>query len=451
MTNHSIAALRTNLTGRALLPGDAGFDRAATPWNVAVRQPVHAVVEAATAADVAATVRFAAAAGLTVTAQAGGHGATGDADGVILLRTGGLDELTVRPAQRTARVGAGVSWGRVLTAAGEHGLVGLAGSSPVVSVVGYTLGGGLSWFGRKHGWAAESVRSLDVVHPDGSTATVTAGSDPDLFWALRGGGGDFALVTAMEFDLHPAPELFGGRLLWPGERAGEVMAAFREVTATAPDELTCWLELLHFPGGTPLVAVDTTYLGSADEGRDLLRALERVDGRIGDTRAVMPIGELGSITAEPTDPSPGRSRAGLLTAFDDEVAAALLERPIDPLLSVQIRHLGGAMARPSDTAAGPLAELYGFYLFGIPATLERAAAVGVRQQELVDALAARAGTRTPYTLLAPGQTAADAFPAESHARLCRIKQERDPRGTLCSNFPTTGSQVARSRRRPLVV
>lgn len=437
--------LRARLDGRVLLPGDDGFDRARRPWNLAVEQPVAAVVEAAHAEDVAALVRYARAAGTTVSVQPSGHGATGDVDGVILLRTGRLDAVEVRPAARTARVGAGARWGSVLAAAEPHGLLGLAGSSPVVSVVGYTLGGGLSWFGRKHGFAAAGVRSLDVVDADGVRSTVTADSDPELFWALRGGGGDFAVVTAIEFDLHPAPALHGGRMLWSGERAGEVLDAFRAITATAPEELTAWFELLHFPGGAPLVAVDATYLGPDDEARDLLRRLEGVGGLISDSRRPMSISELGTITAEPTDPGPGRSRAGLLTALDDDVAGTLLGEPIAPLLSVQIRHLGGALARPSDCAAGHLAEPYAYYLFGIADTSERSAAVGARQQRIARALAPATGPRTPYTVLAREQRASDAFGAATLARLRELKRHRDPHGVLRSNFPVLGSDQARPR------
>lgn len=427
--------LRSALTGRTLLPGDPGFAPASTPWNLAIRQPVRAVVEAADAADVSATVRFAAAHGLTVSAQAGGHGANGDTDGVILLRTAHLDAISVLPGERRARVGAGVQWGDVLAVAGPHGLLGLAGSSPVVSVVGYTLGGGVSWFGRRHGFASSSVTAFDVVTSDGAIARVTRDSDAELFWALRGGGGDFALVTAMDFDLHPAPRLYGGRMVWAAERAPEVLAAFRAVTVAAPEELTCWFELLHFPGGRPLVALDVTHLGHAHEARDLLRPLDAVDGLLSDSRAELAVAELGTITAEPTAPSPGLPAAGLLTALDDTVAHALLSAPIEPLLSVQIRHLGGALARPSDTAAGHLDEPYGYYLFGIPTDADRAAAVRACQQQLAAALAPRRGARTPYTLLAPGQTAADAFPAATHTRLAEIKKSRDPRGVLRANYP----------------
>jgi FAD/FMN-containing dehydrogenase len=421
--------------GRVLSAGHEDFDRARRPWNLAVEQPVRAVVEAADATDVAALVRHARSAGLTVTAQPSGHGATGDVDEAILLRTGALNEIHVDPEARTARVGAGVKWGEVQAVAGSYGLTGLPGSSPVVSVTGYTLGGGLSWFGRKHGWAADGVRAFEIVDADGNPSRVTADSDADLFWALRGGSGDFALVTAVEFDLHPAPRLFGGRMMWSADRASAVMDAFRAVTASAPDELTVWLDLLKFPGAAPLVAVDATYLGDADEARDLLAAFDRVGGALSDTRADLPIAELGSITAEPTDPSPGMSRAELLTDLDEVAAKALLAAPIDPLLSVQIRHLGGALARPSDSPHGALTEPYYLYMFGIPGTPEAAEAIKTRRQAMVDAVAPYVSGRKPYTALAVGDTAADAFAPDALARLRQIKRDRDPQGTFRSNFP----------------
>ncbi|WP_371783548.1 FAD-binding oxidoreductase [Streptosporangium subroseum] len=427
--------LRSVLRGRVLAPGDDGFDQARRPWNLAVEQPVGAVVDAADAADVAALVRYARDAGLTVSAQPSGHGATGDVAGVILLRTAGLNELRVDSSTRVARVGAGVRWGQVQAVAGEHGLTGLPGSSPVVSVVGYTLGGGLSWFGRKYGWAADSVRAFEVVDADGARARVTADSDAELFWALRGGGGDFALVTAIEFDLHPAPALYGGRMLWPADRAAEVLEAYRAITATAPDELTVWFDLLKFPGAEPLVAVDTTYLGDAAEGRSLLRPLQRIDQLISDSRDTMPIAELGSITAEPTAPGPGLSRGELLTGLDDTVAKTLLAEPIEPLLSVQIRHLAGALARPSDSPHGPLTEPYALYLFGVPAAPHTATALRTRQQELAGALAPDISGRKPYTYLSPGETVATAFTPATLTRLRDIKRRRDPRNVLRSNFP----------------
>ncbi|WP_232663056.1 FAD-binding oxidoreductase [Pseudonocardia sp. TRM90224] len=431
--------LRAAITGRVLVPGDAGFDAARTPWNVAIDQRVRAVVDVADAADVAAAVRCAGLAGLAVTTQTTGHGAAGDVDGVVLLRTAALDGVEVLPQERIARVGAGVRWGAVLAAASPHGLTGLAGSSPGVGVVGYTLGGGLSWFSRRYGLAADAVRSFDVVTADGATARVSAESDAELFWALRGGGGDLAVVTAVEFELKPAPQLYGGRMMWPADRAAELLDVYRTVTASAPDELTVWLDLLDFSafGGAPAVAVDVTHLGSAAEGAALLKPFDEVAGRTADGRRMLPVAELGSICAEPLDPSPGRSRTELLGELDDAAAAALLDRPIAPLLSVQLRQLGGALGRPAPDggATGGFTEQHLVYMFGIPTAPDVAAAIGERQSELAAALRPVTTGRKPFTMLAPGERAAAAFPGAALARLRDVKRARDPHGVLRSNFP----------------
>ncbi|WP_410876928.1 FAD-binding oxidoreductase [Nocardia sp. A7] len=436
MTN--LSNLRTAVRGRVLLTTDEGFDRARLPWNRAVEQPVRAVVEAADADDVAAVVRYARANGLTVSVQPSGHGASGDTEGVILLRTSLLTDLHIDSFARTARAGAGVTWGTVLTEAGPYGLVGLAGSSPVVSVTGYTLGGGLSWFARRYGWAADSVTAFDVVTPDGERVRATAESDADLFWALRGGGGDFAVVTAIEFDLHPGPDLYGGKVFWPGDRAPEVLRAFRDVTAEAPEELSVWLDLVHFPGSEPMVSVEATYLGRAAQARELLRPFDEIRGPLSDSRAVLPTAELGSISGDPTDPGPGRSRAELLIGLDDLTVKTLLSEPISPLLSLQLRHLGGAMARPSDSPHGPIAEPYLMYLFGLPLTPEITAAIIDKQQSLVDALGTQVSGRKPFGFLNPAESAAAAFEPQALTRLRDIKRHRDPHGVVRSNFPVLG-------------
>ncbi|WP_030174495.1 FAD-binding oxidoreductase [Spirillospora albida] len=418
--------LRSAVRGQVLLPGDPGFDTARRPWNLAIEQPVAAVVEAADADDVAALVRYARSAGLTIATQPSGHGATGRTEGAILLRTGRLDTLEIDPIARRARVGAGVPSGRVQAAAAPHGLTGLPGSSPVVSVTGVALGGGLSWFGRAHGWVADNVTAFDIVDGEGRPRRVTAGTDPDLFWALRGGGGDFAIVTALELTLHPAPRLFGGRVLWTGDHAPAVLDAYRRITATAPEELTVWLDLLHFPGADPMVAVDATHLGGETEARDLLAPLDRLPAPLSDGRRMMEVSELGGITAEPTDPSAGLSRGELLTVLDD----SLLAEPIAPLLSVQVRHLEGAFARPSDSPHGPLTEPYALYLFGIPAD---PGAVTAKQKALAGALPVSG--RKPLTFLNADETAADAFTPAVLDRLRGIKDRHDPHGVFRGNFP----------------
>lgn len=424
--------LRGTITGRVVTAGDNGFDEARQAWNLAIDQPVAAVVEPASVDDITAIVRYAKNAGRTIVTQPSGHGASGDVEGAILLRTNQFDDLAVRPDQRTATVGAGVKWGEVLTAAGQYGLTGVAGSAPVVSVTGYTLGGGLSWFSRKHGFASNSVRALEIVDADGDQRTITGESDQDLFWALRGGSGDFAIVTAIEFELYSAPNLYGGRLMWPGDRAPEVLDAYRAVTAEAPEELTVWVNRLQVPGGPALVVVDSTYLGLADDGADLLRRFEKIDGRLDNTRRTLPLAELGTITAEPTDPSPGSSRTELLTELTDDGVAKLLAKPVDPLIGIQLRQLGGALATstPTSGASGAVTEPHLLFAFGPPSP-----AVKDRQDELVRDLAPSTSGRKPYTFLASGETAAQAFDTDTLTRLREIKQDRDPHGVFRSNYP----------------
>ena len=429
-------SLKSVVRGRVWLPAGPGFDAARRPWNLAVDQPVAAVVEAADADDVAALVRYAGSAGLGVATQPNGHGATGRTGGTILLRTGRLDTLQVDPATRSARIGAGVSSGQLQAAAAPHGLTALPGSSPIVSVTGVALGGGLSWFGRKHGWVADSITAYEIIDAGGQQRRVTAETQPDLFWALRGAGGDFAVVTALELALHPAPHLYGGRMLWTAEHAAAVVDAYRQITAKAPDELTVWLDLLHFPGADPMIAVDATYLGDHDEARGLLAPLDRLPRPLSDSRRVMTVAELGSITAEPTDPSPGLSRAELLTDLDDAAVKALLADPIAPLLGVQIRHLGGAFTHPSHSPHGPLTEPYALYLFGIPTDPAAARAVTAKQHAFAAALPTSG--RKPFTFLNPDETIADAFSPDVVQRLRGIKRHHDPHNLFRSNFPVEG-------------
>lgn len=432
----TLTALPHIVRGPVQLPGDPGFERAHRPWNLAIPQDVSAVVEAADAADVAELVCFASAHALSVATQPSGHGATGRADGSILLRTSRLDTIEVDPGARTARIGAGVRSGELQRALAPHGLTALPGSSPVVTVTGAALGGGLSWFGRAFGWIADSILSAEVITADGAARTVTPQSDPELLWALGGGGGDLAIVTSLELRVHPAPSVVGGRQLWSAAHAQEVARAYRALTEAAPPELTLWLELLSFPGSEPMVAIDSTFLGEEDEARRLLQATERLPAPLADSRAALSVAELGRITAEPVDPGPGLSRGELLTRLDDDALATLLDKPIAPLMTVQIRHLGGALAEGTGNPHGALEEPYAVYLFGVPSTPEVAAGISDRQAELASALPVSG--RKPITFLSPTETLASALPDASMQRLRRLKEELDPQQTLRGNFSILG-------------
>ncbi|MCA5891909.1 FAD-binding oxidoreductase [Isoptericola sp. NEAU-Y5] len=436
----STETLADTLHGRLLRPGDDAFARAATPWNLAVRQRVDAVVEAADADDVAATVRFARAAGHAVAAQSTGHGATGEADGTILLRTGRLDHVEVDRAARVARVGAGARWADVQAAAAPHGLTGLLGSAPGVGVAGYTLGGGLGWFSRVFGLAADHVRSIDVVDAEGTPRTVDATRDPDLFWALRGAGGDLAVVTALELGLEPVPAFAGGRTVWPARRAGEVLAVYREVTAAAPRELSLWLSRVEAPGAPAVVVLHAAFLGDAATARDLLSPFAAVGDAVAHEIGPVALDAVGGITADPTDPAAGRSRAELLTGVDSGAVEHLFTSPVAPLLMLQLRHLGGALAEPGPGAGalGAVTEPYLLYGFGLAFEPGISTAVGDRLARLTHDLDGVASGRKPVTFLAPGERAAAAFDAPTLARLQDLKRARDPQGTVRGNHPLLG-------------
>ena len=227
--------LRARMDGDVAGPGDANWDEARLAWNLAVDQRPAAVAMPESAEDVAAVVAFARAEGLRVAPQGTGHnaGALGDLADTILLKTHRMRGVTIDPDTRTARAEAGVIWIEVVEAAAEHGLAALAGSSPDVGVVGYTLGGGLSWLARKHGIGANQVTAIEVVTASGDLVRTDWANEPDLFWALRGGGGSFAIVTAIEFNLFPISEVYAGILWYPVEEAAEVLKAWRNWTGTS--------------------------------------------------------------------------------------------------------------------------------------------------------------------------------------------------------------------------
>ncbi|QRY42622.1 FAD-binding oxidoreductase [Mycolicibacterium boenickei] len=430
-----LAGLRSAVRGRVLLSGDPGFDAARAPWNLAVDQSVRAVVDVADADDAAALIRFARNVGMPIAVQPNGHGASNAISGTILVRTAALDETHVDTATGTARVGPGVPWAGVQALASPAGLTGVAGSAPTVGITGYMLGGGLSWFSRKYGWAADSVSAFEVITANGERLTVTDTSEPDLFWALRGGGGDYAFVTSVEFGLKPAPSLFGGTMIWPANRAAAVISAFHDVTAAAPDELTVWCSLTRFPGAPALVRIDTTYLGRAEAAAPLLQPFDRIDGMLSDTRRAIPVSDLGRITDEPTQPAPSRQEATLVTGMTDQFIDALITQSIEPLMTVQIRHLGGALQRPSDTAAGPVAAPYLVSFLGMQPNPDSEAALKARTNGFLETLVPVNATKVPFNFLTPEQNAADAFDAGTLARLRAVKHHRDPDGVFRSNYP----------------
>ena len=231
------APLLATVAGSVLLPGDAGYDDERAVWNLNHELVPAVIVVPESAADVQAAVTFAAGQHRPVLVKTTGHQIVGQAHGAVVIATHRINDITIDAAGRTARVGAGVLWSEVIAKAAKAGLAPLNGSNPTVGVSGYTLGGGLSpTLGRSHGYAADHVRSLDVVTADGELRHVNAESEPDLFWALRGGKGNFAVVTALEFDLFPVSRLYAGGIYFPGERTADVLQSLDRLAPEHPGD-----------------------------------------------------------------------------------------------------------------------------------------------------------------------------------------------------------------------
>ena len=252
----ALADLAGRVEGRLLRAGDPGWDEAVRIWNGLAATAPALVLQPASAADVAAAVDFARDQGLLLGVKGGGHNIAGTAiaEGGLTLDLSGLREVTVDPGARLAHVGPGCLLGDVDRATQAHGLATPLGFLSQVGVAGLTLGGGLGYLTRRFGWTADNLAEAEVVGADGRVRTASRDRHPDLFWALRGGGGNFGVVTRFSFRLHPVgPQVVGGLIAWPFERAAEVMAAYRALTGTAPRELAAWLVLLNAPPA-PFVA-----------------------------------------------------------------------------------------------------------------------------------------------------------------------------------------------------
>ncbi|MBD3784810.1 MAG: FAD-binding protein [Micrococcales bacterium] len=455
------ATLAATLDGALVRPGDPDWDDARRAWHLDVDQHPAAVVAVESAADVAATMTAARALGLRVAPQSTGHNAApiGDLHDTVLLRTHRLRSVRVDPLARVAHVGGGAVWGDVTPVAAAHGLAALAGSAADVGVAGYTLGGGLSWLARSHGLAADSVLALEVVTADGRLRRVDAEHDPELFWALRGGGGSFAVVTALELRLFPVAELVAGTLFFPLERAEEVLQAWREWVPTVPEAVTTVGRMLRFPplpdlpaalAGRGWVVVEAACQLDAAEADRLLAPLRALGPEI-DTVATVPVTALADLHMDPPGPVPGRGDGALVRHLPPEAVTALVRATgpgVDsPLLSVELRHLGGALD-PSRSRGGALRGLdaeFAFFAIGITPTPESVDVVERAVEAAQYALAP--WTRGCYLNFAEVAKDGDAFWGEEvHARLRRVKARHDPDDLIRANHPV---RPARDHGRPL--
>ena len=426
-----------------VFPGQPGWDEARRAWNLAVDQRPAAVAVPESVDDVVAAVDHARAVGLRVAVQGTGHGAgSASLDGTLLINMARLTGVDVDPEARVARVAGGTIWRDVVDAAVPHGLTALHGSAGDVGVVGYSLGGGIGWLARKHGLSASSVLSAEVVTADGDVVRADHETNPDLFWALRGGGGSFGVVTEVEIALYPVAEAYAGWLAWPIERAAQVLGRWAEWTEDAPEEVTSVGRLFQFPPmpelpetlrGRQLVVVEAAFLGDEPAGRELLGPLRELGPEL-DTFAPVPARALVELHRDPPGPAPGRSEGWMLDGFDEETSRAVVAAAgmdgASPLISVEVRHLEGALGRP-DPAGGVLSYLeapFAMYSVGVVTGAEAAVAIDERIAGLRGATEPWLARRRYYNFAERNVDPVSFYAQGDYGRLTAIREEVDPHG-----------------------
>jgi FAD/FMN-containing dehydrogenase len=451
VAGRGLGRLRTAVAGDVFIQGDHGYDEARQAWNLTTDERPAVVVMAESAADVMQAVRFARSRGMRIAPQGTGHGSEPlePLQDAMLLRTVRMRGVRINPAAHTARAEAGTLWQDVTVPAGQHGLAALAGSSPNVGVTGYTLGGGMGWLARRYGLAANSVTTADIVTPDGRLRRADADHEPDLLWAVKGGGGSVGVVTALEMRLYPVRELYAGTLFFPIRRAAEVLHAWRAWTGTVPDEITSLSRTLRVPPlpevpeplrGRAFTLVEAAYLGDAGAGAALIQPLRQLGPEL-DTFAMIPAPALQQLHMDPEQPVPAQGDGAFLADFPaaavDALTAVAGPDADTPLASIEVRHLGGALARPAPDG-GALANIdakYAMFAAGFTPTPELAATVRGHAQAVKDALAAWHASYDYYNFEETPAAASAVLPPASYRRLQKIKASYDPDQAIISAHP----------------
>ena len=450
---HAGAELLRGLCGGAVhLPGDRAYDEARMPWNLQAASFPAAVAYPAFPHEVATVLRAAATAGLRVAPQGTGHGApplAGHLADAVLLRTSAMTELRVDAERRTARVGAGVLWGDVVERAGRVDLAALHTSSPGVGVIGSSLGGGLSWYARRHGLQCTAITAVELVLADGTVVRATDDDDPDLLWAARGGGGGFGVVTALEFDLLPVRTVHAGRFVWDWAHARRVLSTWGEWAAAAPEDVTSVARLFQAPDvpwlpdrirGRNLVIIDAVVLGGGHVAAKLLAPLRALRPEA-DTFEECPAASIAHLQLDPLEPTAVYANSILLDELTGPGVQALVETAGQgsgsKLLFVELRQLGGAVARPAPRA-GALERLDGSVLVLCVGLDEGGGWSAVREDanRVTDALRPWA-TGSSYLLMADADVdEQEGWPAAaSWQRLVDIRDAVDPGGLFVPPRP----------------
>ncbi|WP_342748513.1 FAD-binding oxidoreductase [Streptomyces uncialis] len=428
---------------------DSAYARETSGFQTGFTQRPEQVRPVASVAEVVGAITHAREAGLPVRVRATGHGTPGNSEGGMLISTRRLDEVRIDPHARVARIGAGARWSQVIEAAAPHGLAPLSGSSPGVGAVSYTLGGGLGLLGRSWGYAADHVRSVDLVTAGGERLRVTADSEPELFWGLRGAGHGFGVVTALETGLVPVTHVYGGGLSFDGRETdpGALLRAWTGWTAGLPDAMSSTFAALPFPDAPMLppalrgrytITVRVAYTGDPEEGARLMAPLRAVGPVTEDTLRTIPYTGSGHIHDEPDTPHAYYGDNAVVRDLDPAAGAELLALtgPDAPGMTItQITHLGGALGRePAVPNAVPYRE--GRFLVRLLSMLQGTdpAAVRAHYARVLPLLAPSALGRSLNFAFGDAdgdgheERARALYGAHARGRLAGLKKTYDPTG-----------------------
>jgi FAD binding domain len=449
VTDIDLRPLQEVVRGRVVGPTDEAWDEVRQPWNRRVDQRPAAVVEIGDQSEVVSAVRYAAERELRVSAQPLGHGAGAPLQGTIVLRTGNWRGMTMGPAPRQVTVEPGARWSDLLAATHPEGLTGLPGTSSGLSVTGYSLHGGVGLLARTFGFAANDIAGAEVVTANGEVVRADENANTDLFWALRGGGGGFGVVVGLDIRLHPAPNLYGGQLIWSFDHARSVLDAWRQWTDELPSQLTSMAAVISLPRlpavpeelrGRTIVAVTVCYVGRALDADRWVSPMRGVAPLMANALRPIGVADLGSLRFEPSEPLPTRIRSELLAELSPAAVDTILDAA-DPsggsrLVVVELRHLGGALATPDPGhgAAGQLDAPFIVESVGFAGTPDQDAAIEASQAHLAEALqSCRTGATLP-SLADPTRDADRVFDPPTRQRLRAVKARLDPSDRLTPTF-----------------
>jgi FAD/FMN-containing dehydrogenase len=367
----AVEAVRTSLRGPVITPEDAAYDEARKVWNGMIDRRPALIARVAGAADVVTCVNFARDTGILLSVRGGAHNVPGNAvcDRGLVIDFSGMKAIRVDTAARRVRAQPGVKWGEFDREVQAFGLATTGGTFSDTGIAGLTLGGGMGWLGGKFGLASDNVLSFDVVTADGQLRTASEDEEPDLFWALRGGGGNFGVVTSFEYRLHPVGPLLAGPVFHPFEQAREILRFYRDFAGHIPDELTTGFGFLTLPDGTRAVGIAVVYNGPHDEGEKVLRPVREFGRPLVD--AIGPMSYTAVQTMfDPMGPT-GRNyyvKAPYLREIRDGAVEALVDSFAEvpsPFTMIFLQQKSGAMARgPADrTAFGHRGDQFAATLF----------------------------------------------------------------------------------------